>query len=113
VDLDGTLAAYHGWVEITDIGEPIAVMVDRVKRWLAEGYEVRVFTARASEPDLGRRQAFHHALFDWLRAAGLPPLTVTCIKDYRMVELYDDRAVQVQMNTGRIVGYSTRDRGLA
>ena len=30
-------------------------------------------------------------------------LAVTCVKDYGMVELWDDRAVQVVMNTGRRV----------
>ena len=46
VDLDGTLAEYHGWNG--SIGKPIAPMVDRVKRWLAEGVEVRIMTARVS-----------------------------------------------------------------
>ena len=35
-------------------------------------------------------------------------LTVTCVKDYAMIELYDDRAIQVTRNTGEIVGYSTK-----
>jgi len=28
-------------------------------------------------------------------------LPLTCTKDYGMIELWDDRAVQVEMNTGR------------
>jgi hypothetical protein len=43
VDLDGTLAHYDGWKGADHIGEPIAPMVERVKRWLSEGHEVRVF----------------------------------------------------------------------
>jgi hypothetical protein len=31
-------------------------------------------------------------------------LPVTCIKDYNMLKFYDDPAVQVEMNTGRLVG---------
>ena len=46
VDLDGTLAEYLGWQGMGHIGEPIAPMVERVKAWLAEGKDVRIFTAR-------------------------------------------------------------------
>lgn len=35
-------------------------------------------------------------------------LPVTCFKDYGMLELWDDRAVQVEPNTGNPVGRSTR-----
>jgi len=48
VDLDGTLAYYDEWRGLYHIGEPIPAMVDRVKRWLAEGRDVRIFTARVS-----------------------------------------------------------------
>jgi len=37
VDLDGTLAHYEGFKGAQHIGEPISPMVERVKRWLAEG----------------------------------------------------------------------------
>ena len=47
VDLDGTLAHYNGWVDETHIGEPIQGMADRVRGWLADGIDVRIFTARA------------------------------------------------------------------
>ena len=33
VDLDGTLAEYHGWQGIEHIGEPIPKMMARVRRW--------------------------------------------------------------------------------
>jgi hypothetical protein len=46
VDLDGTLAVYDKWVDESHIGPPISRMVERVKTWLTEGTEVRVFTAR-------------------------------------------------------------------
>lgn len=35
-------------------------------------------------------------------------LPVTNVKDYAMIELWDDRAVQVVANTGHPVGESTR-----
>jgi hypothetical protein len=46
VDLDGTLAYYDHWRGAEHIGEPIPAMLERVKRWLADGKDVRIFTAR-------------------------------------------------------------------
>ena len=34
---------------------------------------------------------------------GLPDLEITNVKDYYMERLYDDRAIRVQRNTGRII----------
>jgi len=98
VDLDGTLAQYHRWHGIEHVGAPVPAMVTRVRRWLAEGQEVRIMTARVSGDD---------------RAAAVPPiqawclehlgqaLPVTCRKDFGMLELWDDRCVQIEPNTGR------------
>lgn len=110
VDLDGTLARYDGWQGIEHVGEPIAPMVERVKRWIAEGHEVKVFTARVSvDPETCLEVIA--VIREWLSKAGLPPLEITNVKDFGMIELWDDRAVQVEMNTGRPYGPSTR--GLA
>jgi hypothetical protein len=133
VDLDGTLAEYAGWQGPEHIGAPVPAMVERVKRWLAEGREVRIFTARvwpftnvlypnAPSPaptmipaphDERTEQAFSAAcsIAAWCHIHLGRLLPITCAKDYGMVELYDDRAVQVRMNTGELVGQSTR--GLA
>lgn len=99
VDLDGTLAHYGGWIGPDHIGEPVAPMVERVKNWLREGREVRIFTARAwrAEPaDLAAIEA-------WCERHIGVRLRVTCEKDYGMIELWDDRAVQVVFNTGEPV----------
>lgn len=107
VDLDGTLAYYDEWRGHKHIGEPIMPMLQRVKNWINQGVEVRIFTARVSgEPEEAKE--VNLAVQDWLLKHGLPMLRVTCTKDYAMLELWDDRAVQVQMNIGRPVGYSTR-----
>lgn len=112
VDLDGTLAEYTTWQGVTHIGKPIQPMVDRIKMWLDEGIEVRVFTARMASPGPVLLE-FRKELDRWLRDAGLPrTLIATNVKDFNMLELYDDRAVQVEMNTGKLIGYSTRERGL-
>lgn len=97
VDLDGTLAHYDGWVDSSHIGAPIPAMVGRVKRWLEHGVTVKIFTAR-----------FHNGpeaiavINDWSLANLGQVLEVTATKDFRMVELWDDRAVRVRINTGEI-----------
>lgn len=105
VDLDGTLAYYDRWISEYHIGAPIWPMVGRVSCWIAEGKTVKIFTARVHGPDAERIAL---RIQDWLESVGLPRLEVTNVKDYGMIELWDDRAVQVQANTGEPVGYSTR-----
>lgn len=46
VDLDGTLAG-SGTGQGARIGKPVGPMMRRVRRWLSEGREVRIFTPRA------------------------------------------------------------------
>ncbi len=94
VDLDGTLARDLGNARGDEIGSPIEPMLQRVKRWIAEGHAVKIFTARASSP----RQVV--AVKRWLASVGLPDLEVTNVKDHRMIELWDDRCVQVTTNQG-------------
>jgi hypothetical protein len=101
VDLDGTLARYDGWKGIDHIGEPIQPMLVRVKRWLAKGKDVRIFTARVGpQPDpVACEQAAWHIRQWCLKHIG-QELPITCTKDFGMVELWDDRVVQVTPNTG-------------
>jgi hypothetical protein len=110
VDLDGTLAHYEGWKGETHIGAPIPKMVARVKAWLAEGKEVKIFTARAYCPDDATmevkeaRSVGITCIKDWCEEHIGQRLEVTNIKDYAMIELWDDRAVQVVLSTGLVVG---------
>lgn len=95
VDLDGTLAEYQSgqWPEI---GEPIQPMLDRVFKWLEDGEEVRILTARAAHGDSEVER-----VTKWLvDVAGLPRLQVTAMKDPDMDVLWDDKAIQVKPNTG-------------
>ena len=105
VDLDGTLAHYEGWKGETHIGAPVPKMVERVQRWLGEGREVRIFTARVSDPD--KAAAATEVIKAWCLDHIGVALPITCRKDYAMIELWDDRAVQVVTNTGERVGKST------
>lgn len=96
VDLDGTLAEYNGWRGFDKIGKPVPVMLARVKHWLKNGYTVKIFTARAAFPEAGIPP-----VKKWLAENGLPELDVTNKKDFSMIELWDDRAVQVVANSGK------------
>jgi hypothetical protein len=104
VDLDGTLAEYHGWQGPEHIGPVIQPMFDRIKTWLAEGKKVKIFTARACIPEQ------IPPIKAWLKFVGLGDLEVTCVKDFGMVELWDDRCVCVKINTGDYVRYLEGER---
>lgn len=113
VDLDGTLARYTEWQGHTHIGQPIPVMVARVKQWIADGRDVRIFTARVAvvagqtTSDTLRRlneaREARDAIGIWCVEHLGQALPITYTKDYGMIELWDDRCVQVEPNTGRRV----------
>jgi hypothetical protein len=100
VDLDGTLAHYDDWEGIEHIGAPIGPMVKRVKAWLDQGIEVRIFTARVGGSPEQAAIARPH-IERWCREHLGETLPITATKDFGMYELWDDRVVQVECNTGR------------
>lgn len=99
VDLDGTLALYDGWQGPTIIGDPVPKMLKRVKDWLRSGKTVKIVTARVA-PRGGEEDECRKVITEWLERQGIGGLEITHAKDYGMVELWDDRAVQVIPNTG-------------
>jgi hypothetical protein len=102
-DLDKTTALYMGWKGATHIGAPIAKTIERIKAYLAAGVEVRIFTARMSDPSERARQEIAEAVAAYtLEHVGVA-LKATCIKDYDCVRIYDDIARQVVPNTGIVV----------
>ena len=115
VDLDGTLAYYDHWRGPAHIGDPIPAMLRRVKKWVAEGYDVRIFTARCDggkvalsmgNPDGAQVRdvdVVRKHIEDWCLMHVGCVLPITNVKDYGMIEQWDDRAVQVEPNTGRRV----------
>jgi hypothetical protein len=129
VDLDGTLAEYYGWTKWNEFGAPIVPMQKRVMRWLAEGRTVKIVTARVGLPivrhgdkgdkryiNLMRTETCHKsgekfsdydmvlAIQAWTSRYLGVALDVQCYKDLHMIELWDDRAVQVIPNTGMPLG---------
>ncbi len=103
VDLDGTLVKYDGQAfSSTHVGEPVPLMLERVKGWLADGIDVKIFTARVASTSANREDA-RAAIQAWCREHIGEELDVTAEKDYGMIQLWDDRCVQVEENTGRPV----------
>lgn len=112
VDFDGTLVVHA----FPKIGLPIWPMINRIKAWLEEGkYDVKILTARVGTGEVKYRTADEERklIQDWCESVGLPRLEVTASKDFMMVQLWDDRAIQVIKNTGKIATEEAYDRGYA
>jgi hypothetical protein len=105
VDFDGTLARYDNWQQHgARPGPPIPLMLERVQRWLAQGLDVRIFTARVGTSDPAEAAEQLAVVRAWCRAHLGRDLPVTACKDFGMIALYDDRCVAVETNTGRLLG---------
>jgi len=98
VDLDGTLAEYHGWKGIGHVGKAIPKMLNKVKGWMDEGIRIVIFTARADDPDS------IEAIVEWLEDNGIGGLEITNIKSSDISRFYDDKAIQVKRNEGDLLG---------
>lgn len=104
VDLDGTLAI--NTEDISEIGSPTnnpygESMIDRVKYWRKDGREVRIFTARVSP--IGEEEFVNEQrtlIENWCEKYIGEKLPITATKDFQMIELWDDRAIQVAHNLG-------------
>ena len=111
VDLDGTLALTVS--NTREIGAPIAPMLARVHDWLDQGLEVRIVTARVGASGVTLRDGTVDDQCNAERQRALigawcvehigQALPITHGKDVMMVELFDDRARQVETNTGMLI----------
>ncbi len=105
VDLDGTLARYTEFRGATTIGEPIPAMRDRVLDWISRGKTVVIFTARMSDERSSEERAkVKTAIEAWCKENLGKVLPVTANKRMDFEAIYDDKARQVQKNTGRLIG---------
>lgn len=79
-------------------------MVNLVMSYLKNGTEVRIMTARVSgsKGDRDVEEARKH-IEDWTEKVFGVRLKVTNEKDFGMIALYDDRAIRVEFNTGRLL----------
>jgi len=104
VDLDHTLAHYEaGDAGLGKIGKPIPRMLRRVKKWLKDGYEVRILTARMNRILGWDHERQRQLIGDWCEEHIGQRLQVTNEKDFNMICLYDDRAVAVEPDTGKLL----------
>ena len=94
VDLDKTTAEYlsgdYKGKGDTVIGKPIMPMILRIREWIRQGWEVKIFTARA---DAGEEVI--NAIQDWTEEHIGKRLEVTNIKTRDAYALIDDRAIGV------------------
>jgi hypothetical protein len=101
VDLDGTLAhSYEGEFDKNKIGKPVSLMRKLVRQWMRKGHEVRIFTARAANPKN------IPPIKEWLKEHGMEGLEVTNKKTPDITTFYDDRAVRVERDTGKLASLS-------
>ena len=92
IDLDGTLAKGYS----SEIGQPVYENVDLARELIANGIEVRIFTARASGNNWGIRE-----VKEWCKKHLGKTLEVTNIKDWDCRLIIDDRALSVATDEGR------------
>ena len=117
VDMDGTMFEYWGWTKWNSFGKPIPAMVERVLGWIAEGKDVRIFTARMPLPqdEMVEQTCYKtgekfngvmmkKAIADHCEASFGHRLRAQCYKDLHTIEIWDDRAVGVVANTGQTLG---------
>jgi hypothetical protein len=113
VDFDGVLVKWAGTSSAEyspdKWGDPIPEMIDRVKRWLAKGYEVVIFTARVHPAHQKESQIAHASIYRWCIETFGQVLEITCMKDPAMTQIFDDRAITVEKDTGRILTMGYED----
>ncbi len=102
-DLDSSLAFYDHWRGATHIGEPIKPAVDLAKKYMDEGWEVIIFTARVAPEEGIDLIAQRKAIQEWTKRVFGKSLKVTCIKGREIVHYFDDRATGLQPNTGKLL----------
>jgi len=100
IDFDGTLATYEKG-QYPHIGQPVPLMLERCRQWRTDGVDFVIFSARIHEAP---EQAY--AIKRWCLYHGLGNVKVTNIKTPDMTEFWDDRAVAIQPNTGKLMGAS-------
>ena len=100
VDFDGTLAKQETNGYCREIGEPIFPMIEIIKEELKKGSEVKIFTARASAWNDNLEKIDIERFCVKYFGQVLP---ITAIKEHYIDVYYDDRAIQIEKNTGRII----------
>jgi hypothetical protein len=98
-DLDSSIAEYREFHGPEEIGDPLSPDNSEsafctLQRYLREGKDCRIFTARADT------KAAIKPIQDWCRKYLGQVLPITNKKDFETIEIWDDRAVQLNPKTG-------------
>ena len=105
-DVDKTAFVDEGGTRGGVIGEPIMPIIRRIKHFLRTGRKVNIVTARVhpSEPDREEQVlTVSRALDAVLGPEMASKIGIRSDKDRHMIDLYDDRAMQVIPNKGILV----------
>jgi len=79
-------------------------MVETVKELLSRHQHVKIFTARVASIEKPEdREASIIAINKFCMEQFGKELEITAEKDMFMIECYDDRSIQVDFNTGRLI----------
>lgn len=112
-DLDGTIAEHdlENDYDPNVIGNPIPNMIEKLKEYLSKGIKCKILTARVSglhnnfnKEARDEAIASYWVIEDWIKKHLGYILEITSSKDYNMLWFYDDRCVQVERDTGKIIG---------
>lgn len=97
IDFDGTIVHQDTDEYKREIGKPIMPMIEKIKRELANGSIVKIFTARASEyTDPLEKLEIEQFCAKYIGQI----LPITATKEHGITEMWDDRAVKVIKNKG-------------
>ena len=98
IDFDGTIATQKDGYQ-REIGEPIMPMIDRINKWIKQGHNITIFTARADYSDLMEKMDIE--IFCVKHFGKILPITN---KKSHNADLYiDDKAIRVERNTGKLL----------
>ena len=101
VDLDGTIAYDMQPFVPLAIGPPILAMVEKIKKAIAEGHTVKVFTARLADGE--NRDQLQRLIRAYTKKYIGVALDSTNEKDPGMITIWDDKAREVEKNTGEFM----------
>lgn len=103
IDLDGTVAEYQsGYAKTGYIGYPLQPICNYVKKWINQGHNVVIFTARV-DPTKSQEEIDKTVLKikNWCEKNLGKILQITAIKHRHIDFILDDKAISLVRNTGK------------
>lgn len=99
IDFDGTIVTQKDGYQ-REIGEPIMPMIDRINKWIKQGHNITIFTARASKwVDNFEKLDIEMFCVKYFGRV----LPITAIKHHECDLYIDDKAIRVERNTGKLL----------